>query len=480
IRKISVAGNGLSTPAVVDSDGDFIADMAYAGDLDGHLWKFDLSQADPAQWQAAFSGQPLFTATAPPQGTPTGCSGAVTGGYEAVVDEEDPVGNTQSGYWPSTNSAQDHGSHYRRNYWDDWGPANWTFAFPTVNSTGGYELFAWWVPYSSRASNVPYDVRVDGTHVARFTANQKINGGRWNSLGTLNLTSGQNVSVTVTSNSSLNDVGVCVDAVRLLQNSAVVTPPHTQPITVQPEVSRHPDGRPGTMIYFGTGRFVAEEDNDAQCAATQSFYALWDRGLPITDIRNETSGAYGQLLQQSITREITGSRFGNQTYDLRAVSDLPAVWGAPHLGWYLDLLHPGDGQNHGERVFSDPVLSAGRVLFTSGLLSREPCSTEEGGWLYELDWTNGGRLDQTFDLDQDDQFTPSDQVVVDNETLSPSGKRSLVGIPTAPTLLAHPEKSLTHKYISGSAGGTPEQTRNFSPALASRSGRLSWREVQAE
>ncbi len=36
-------GNGLSTPALVDTDGNGLVDRAYAGDLAGNLWAFDLS-----------------------------------------------------------------------------------------------------------------------------------------------------------------------------------------------------------------------------------------------------------------------------------------------------------------------------------------------------------------------------------------------------------------------------------------------------
>lgn len=54
--------NGLSTPVFVDSDGDSDVDLAYAGDLFGNLWKFDLSSDDPADWAVAYDGEPLFTA----------------------------------------------------------------------------------------------------------------------------------------------------------------------------------------------------------------------------------------------------------------------------------------------------------------------------------------------------------------------------------------------------------------------------------
>ncbi len=69
IRKIPTStgtGNGLSTPALVDTDDDKIIDLVYAGDLQGNVWKFDLSQSDSTQWDVAYKSGgtrlPLFTA----------------------------------------------------------------------------------------------------------------------------------------------------------------------------------------------------------------------------------------------------------------------------------------------------------------------------------------------------------------------------------------------------------------------------------
>jgi len=57
--------NGLSSPAVADVNGDGIADVAYAGDLFGNLWKFDLTSANSAAWDVALgAGVPLFRALA--------------------------------------------------------------------------------------------------------------------------------------------------------------------------------------------------------------------------------------------------------------------------------------------------------------------------------------------------------------------------------------------------------------------------------
>ena len=62
--------NGLSTPALVDDDLDGKVDYAYAGDLTGKLWKFDLNGDEPEKWKVAYYKetdtddipQPLFHA----------------------------------------------------------------------------------------------------------------------------------------------------------------------------------------------------------------------------------------------------------------------------------------------------------------------------------------------------------------------------------------------------------------------------------
>jgi len=60
--------NGLSSPTTLDTDGDYRADAVYAGDLEGNMWKFDISHADPKQWGVAYSTgltpTPLYTACA--------------------------------------------------------------------------------------------------------------------------------------------------------------------------------------------------------------------------------------------------------------------------------------------------------------------------------------------------------------------------------------------------------------------------------
>ncbi|MGQ0833594.1 MAG: pilus assembly protein [Gammaproteobacteria bacterium] len=55
--------NGLSSPSLIDTNGDLKVDYAYAGDLNGNLWKFDLSSPISGNWDVAYGvnkDQPLF------------------------------------------------------------------------------------------------------------------------------------------------------------------------------------------------------------------------------------------------------------------------------------------------------------------------------------------------------------------------------------------------------------------------------------
>lgn len=85
--------NGLATPVLVDTDGDRVIDHAYAGDLMGNLWKFDLRSSNYLEWDFAFKDgdgkpAPLFKATSTEGSVPqpiTVRPEAVRGPYGAGV-----------------------------------------------------------------------------------------------------------------------------------------------------------------------------------------------------------------------------------------------------------------------------------------------------------------------------------------------------------------------------------------------------------
>ncbi|WP_273947884.1 pilus assembly protein [Curvibacter cyanobacteriorum] len=109
-------GNGLSSPQLIDLDGDGRADVAYAGDLLGQMWKFDLSATQATRWQVAWEGRPLLVArdaegqpqpiTVAPMWTPHPLGGLMLSwGTGRALTEADLLGTaTQSLYsvWDNT------------------------------------------------------------------------------------------------------------------------------------------------------------------------------------------------------------------------------------------------------------------------------------------------------------------------------------------------------------------------------------------
>ncbi|UCG13138.1 MAG: PQQ-binding-like beta-propeller repeat protein [Deltaproteobacteria bacterium] len=64
---VGVGGcNGLSTPVLIDVDNDHKVDYVYAGDLQGNMWKFDLTDSSKNNWEVAYKDgatpKPLFQA----------------------------------------------------------------------------------------------------------------------------------------------------------------------------------------------------------------------------------------------------------------------------------------------------------------------------------------------------------------------------------------------------------------------------------
>ncbi len=54
--------NGLGQITAIDLSGNGKVDVVYGGDLQGNLWKFDLSASSASDWNVAFGNQPLFAA----------------------------------------------------------------------------------------------------------------------------------------------------------------------------------------------------------------------------------------------------------------------------------------------------------------------------------------------------------------------------------------------------------------------------------
>jgi type IV pilus assembly protein PilY1 len=62
IQAAAGTGNGIDFVTPADLDGDHTVDYVYAGDIQGNVWRFDLTSSNPANWSAAT--KPLFTTSA--------------------------------------------------------------------------------------------------------------------------------------------------------------------------------------------------------------------------------------------------------------------------------------------------------------------------------------------------------------------------------------------------------------------------------
>ena len=95
--------NGLSEALVIDKDSNYTADLAYAGDLQGNLWKFDLSHKNPQQWSVS----KLFKAPQPITSAPDAGEHPKggylvffgTGKYLESGDVGSAPGNAMYGVW---------------------------------------------------------------------------------------------------------------------------------------------------------------------------------------------------------------------------------------------------------------------------------------------------------------------------------------------------------------------------------------------
>jgi len=245
----------------------------------------------------------------------------------------------------------------------------------------------------------------------------------------------------------------------------------TKPITSRPEVGRSPDGQ-NLMVYFGTGKYLGS--NDVSNTDVQTFYAIIDDG---------TTGTVSASDLQQQTILYSGTQAPGGTGDTLRVTSSNAL-SKTQKGWYMNL--PA-----GERVVSDPLLRAGRIIFTTTIPNSDACSYGGTGWLMELDARDGSRLNYSpFDLNNDRQFTVDDWVQVNfdvnndgtvdaNDKLPASGKQSQGGLISRPGVMMGSGGGgggdEEFKYNTDSKGGIQVTGENPGPT---GTGRQSWRQIR--
>lgn len=253
-----------------------------------------------------------------------------------------------------------------------------------------------------------------------------------------------------------------------------------QPITTKPSVGFHPAGFGGLMVYFGTGKFLENGDNAATgVQQIQTFYGIYDRG--VTGRSTEPSKASpvvrADLLQQTISTTI--GTVG--TFSTRNISNNPITWrldgvtASQQLGWYVNL------PTSGERQVTDSLLREGRIIFTTVIPSPDACNPSGTGWLMVLNTENGGRLDETFDLDADGTFTVADN---SGQNYGAAGMaRSSGGSLSSPIVLTLPPPQLPLAGKAPCLESAMSQPTDGSDPVAIKlkcrpAGRESWHQIK--
>jgi hypothetical protein len=192
----------------------------------------------------------------------------------------------------------------------------------------------------------------------------------------------------------------------------------SKPITVQPEVAKHPNQ--GYMVYFGTGSALSETDrlNTDQ----QSIYAIWDKGIQVSD-------SCATLVCQTFSADITSG-----TAIVTTLTNNQPNW-TTHKGWKVDLPHSG------ERLLGHPQLRDGRLQF----VTHNPIGELNESWLVELAYLSGGDSGKViFDISNNGSLGIEDKV----SGVSPSGLYLGKGIFSQPAI-ARVDNGIDTLFING-------------------------------
>ncbi|HKI62565.1 MAG TPA: PilC/PilY family type IV pilus protein [Mariprofundaceae bacterium] len=79
--------NGIANVAAISANGDMIADYLYAGDLQGNVWKMDVTDPNPANWTFSYRTAAALTSPAVPLFVATDSTGVrqpITGGIDVA------------------------------------------------------------------------------------------------------------------------------------------------------------------------------------------------------------------------------------------------------------------------------------------------------------------------------------------------------------------------------------------------------------
>jgi hypothetical protein len=130
-----------------------------------------------------------------------------------ILDQGGP-GTVNSGGWTAGANA----GGWNGDYWHDGAAGKgtkWISYTPTLPTNGVYEVYAWWVEASNRATNTPYDI-IHAAGTNRILVNQRVSSGGWFKLLTTNFNAGTGGKVIIRNDNTAAGSYCIADGIRFL------------------------------------------------------------------------------------------------------------------------------------------------------------------------------------------------------------------------------------------------------------------------
>lgn len=271
-----------------------------------------------------------------------------------------------------------------------------------------------------------------------------------------------------------------------------------QPILSQPLVMKHPH-EDGFLIIFGTGSYITKEDADDE--EIQSIYAIWDRGSssPATALANSKSlrlveQTLTNVVDDSVSPPVTRRILSKNTVDYEL--EQPGIPGT--FGWYIDLdmpratstlsgaanpdasgRNPPGAQFPGEKAIRRMLLRNGAVTTTTVLPSLDEfsCYGTRPGAILLFDALSGGDVGRpVIDFNRDGEIDEGDLVDVAGEAYAGGLLFNQGDLDGALVDLSTLGGEGDNDWLFA-CGGNDCVPFEREPPSDSRTGRLSWREL---
>jgi Tfp pilus tip-associated adhesin PilY1 len=430
--------NGLSTPALIDVNQDGLVDFAFAGDLLGNMWKFDLRDNSISNWTVAYNTQadgsgmpqPLFQAK------------NQAGFRQPITTRPDVMRQCRAGldgYLVLFGTGRYLGL-------DDFADAD------AIQSL--YGIWDWGDAWENLNSVQHSAARRDPTakYLGEFDTNRQLS--------------------------------------NLVNNAAI--PDTEQTLYIVGLGSAGPGDEVrinGRTFTFST---LTNVENYEFLGSAGLQVCVNDSTYGVPDVFAQASPAYVVLRTEppggSIAVTATpGVELGtidlkvtlasqNVIYaddDFVVVSQNPVEWFDPrtstglHAGWYFDM--PGTS----ERLVNDVIIRDGILYAVPNIPSESPCEAGGNSIIYALNACTGGGLWTVFDIDGDGRVNNADLINIGTAAnpiwVAPSGLRR-GGLLYSPAILTIPGTNKDVLHFSTSSGNLETEI-----AIAEKLGFLYWR-----